>query len=96
MSIIVSSIVEGVNRQNSIVNNVCVDGWTAEWAIIASNVTYILFTSTVKLSIKYTFKESNAVGTTESKTFRSSGWLQEWSRIQEIIGKTPYVCLFNI
>ena len=39
MSSIVSSIVGGVNEQNSIVNTVCVDNWTAELSTIASNVT---------------------------------------------------------
>ena len=37
MNLIVSKIVEGVNEQNSIVNK-CVHDWTAERAIIASNV----------------------------------------------------------
>ena len=34
---IVSSIVGGDNEQNSIVNSACVDDWTAELVIIASN-----------------------------------------------------------
>ena len=33
-----SSIVEGVNEQNSIVNHVCADDWTVEMSTIASNV----------------------------------------------------------
>ena len=36
MSFIVSSIVGGVNEQNSILSTVCVDDWTAESAIKAS------------------------------------------------------------
>ena len=43
MSFIVSSIVGGVNEQNSILNTVCADDWTAESAIKASNafLTYV-------------------------------------------------------
>ena len=37
MCFIVSGIVGGVDEQNSILNNVCADDWTAERAIIASN-----------------------------------------------------------
>ena len=37
MSLIVSSIVGGVNEQNSIVNTMCVDNWTAKLSAIASN-----------------------------------------------------------
>ena len=40
MSLIVSSIVGGINEQNSIVKNVCVDDWTAELAIIVSDESY--------------------------------------------------------
>ena len=38
MRLIVSSIVGGVYEQNSIVKKICADDWTAERAIIASNV----------------------------------------------------------
>ena len=40
MSLIVSSIVGGINEQNSIVKNVCADDWTAKCAIIASDESY--------------------------------------------------------
>ena len=38
MNLIISSIVRGVNEQNSIVNSVSVDDCTAEREIIASNI----------------------------------------------------------
>ena len=37
MSFVASSIVLDVYKKNVIVNTVCVDDWTAEWATIASN-----------------------------------------------------------
>ena len=37
MSLVVLSIVGGINEQNNIVNIVRVDDWIAEWAIIGSN-----------------------------------------------------------
>ena len=37
MNLIVSSIVEGVNGQNSIAKKICTDDWTAERTITASN-----------------------------------------------------------
>ena len=40
MSLIVSSIVGGINEQNSIVKNVCADDWTAKLAITASDESY--------------------------------------------------------
>ena len=42
MRLIVSSIVGGVYEQNSIVKKICADDWTAERAIIASNVLLII------------------------------------------------------
>ena len=38
MSFVLSSIVGGVNEQNSIGNSACVDNWTAKWVIVDSSV----------------------------------------------------------
>ena len=37
MNLILSSIVGGVNEQNSIVNSVRAADWTAKWVIFAGN-----------------------------------------------------------
>ena len=41
MSLIVSSIVGGVNEQNSTVNTLCVDDWSAELLTIATLLAFI-------------------------------------------------------
>ena len=55
MNLIVSSVDEGVSKHNSIVNSVGVDDWTAERAIIASNVicvAVVIVLSKLKILVK--------------------------------------------
>ena len=54
LNLIVSSIVGGVNEQNSIVYKCCADDWTVEISTITSNVS-VLGMGPIVTSMKNTF-----------------------------------------
>ena len=63
MSFVVSNIIDGVYEQNSTVNNVRVDNWTAEWVIIVGNVLKTFHTYGILTHFRYPHTYTQALST---------------------------------